>query len=30
MKGLMVIGAVWLIVTLIYIYRWVMEEPGRA
>jgi len=26
----MVIGAVWLIVTLIYIYRWVMEEPGRA
>ena len=28
MKGLMVIGAVWLIVTLIYIYRWVAEDAN--
>lgn len=28
MKGLIVLCALWLIVTLIYIYRWVAEDAN--
>lgn len=30
MKGLIVLCALWLIVTLVFIYRWVAEDPDCA
>lgn len=30
MKGLFILLAIWVVVVGFYIYRWVMEEPGRA